>query len=380
MTQFLETLRPGQTVLGMAHRFVGGEDWDFLRASNVERVVVGVIDTMILIRDIRHSVQKARPLTILMEAVRFGGLKLFASTTVRDEVWEKLTIEEITTQLKINPDYAQQRWEQSYLPWITFLDPTDLPPLSTKVKELQKKDPDDVPTGQIIELIRPDVVFCDDKKHLGDFDIVANDWFAAAVAYYATSRREGVITSLNFGGAIALQGTFVVAEVSFSSLSKIDKEAWQGMLAVLVVILALLAIAYSIPSSRRWLQQQAQSFVSFSKSCAEGAREHVGGVVEEVGRIEQESIKAKQDLSKMKQRVITPPKKVLEYAAMVLARTPGPLRASEIVRRMRAYGYKTAAEHPEHYLNRVLHAHPRLFEKQDGEWSFKSYPAALRVE
>ena len=183
MTQFLGTLRPGQTVLGMAHRFVGGGDWDFLRAINVERVVVGVIDTMILIRDIRHSVQKARPLTILMEAVRFGGLKLFASTTVRDEVWEKLTIEEITTQMKINPDEAQQRWEQSYLPWITFLDPTDLPPLSTKVKELQKKDPDDVPTGQIIELIRPDVVFCDDKKHLGDFDIMANDWFAAAVAY-----------------------------------------------------------------------------------------------------------------------------------------------------------------------------------------------------
>ena len=48
MSQFLEILQPGQTVLGMAHRSVGGEDWDFLRASNVECVVVGVIDTMIL--------------------------------------------------------------------------------------------------------------------------------------------------------------------------------------------------------------------------------------------------------------------------------------------------------------------------------------------
>ena len=103
MSQFLETLQPGQTVLGMAHRFAGGKDWDFLCASNVERVFVGVIDRMILIRDLRHSVQKARPLTMLMEAVRFGGLKLFASTTVRDEVWEKLHNEEITTHLKINP-------------------------------------------------------------------------------------------------------------------------------------------------------------------------------------------------------------------------------------------------------------------------------------
>jgi len=188
------------------------------------------------------------------------------------------------------------------------------------------------------------------------------------------------VVGLNVGGTIALQGTFVVAEVSFSSLSKINKEVWQGLLTALVVILALLAIAYSIPSSRRWLQQKAQSLASFSKSCAESTREYVGGVVEEVGRIEQESIKAKKNLSEMKQRAITPPRKVLEYAAMVLARTPGPLRIPEIVRRMKVYGYETSAEHPEHYLSRVLHAHPRLFEKKDGEWSFKSYLAALRVE
>lgn len=380
MTQFLEVLRPGQTVLGMAHRFAGGEDWDFLRASSVEGVVVGVIDTMILIRDIRHSVQKARPLTLLMEAVRFGGLKLFTSTTVRDEVWEKLAIEEITTQLKINPDEAKQRWEQYYLPWITFLDPTELPLLSAKVRALQKRDSDDVPTGQIIELLRPDVVFCDDKKHLGNFDIMANDWFAAVVAYYATSKRAGVVASLHVGGALAFQGTIAVVEVSFSSLSKVDKEVWQGILTAVVIILALLVIAYSIPPSRRWLQQKAQSIVSFSKSCVKGAREYVGGIVDEVGKVEEASIKAKQDLSEMKQRAITPPGKVLEYAAMVLARTPGPLRTSEIVRRMKAYGYETSAEHPERYLSRVLHGHPRLFEKKDRGWSFRSHTAALMSE
>ena len=380
MTSFLEVLQPGQTVLGRAHNFVGAEQRRFLIAGNGEQVVVGVIDTQILLRDIRHAVQRAKPLTILMQAVRFGGLRLFASTTVRDEVWEKLNIAEITTQMQVDPSEAKERWMYTYLPWITFLDPADLPPLSGRVVELQTRDPDDVPAGQIIELIRPDVVFSDDRKHLGSFDIIGDEWFAAALAYCAISKREGVIVSLKVGGGVAVQGTVVVAQCSFTCLAKIDAEAWRGILLLLMIALALFAIALAIPSSRRWLQTQARSFTSFSRKCAETVRECVGGAADEVAKIEQASLEAKQALSQMKQRAITPPRKVLEYAAMVLARSPGSLTPSEIVQRMQKYGYQTDAEHPEYYLSRVLHAHPHLFEKKDGQWSFKSHQALPDIQ
>jgi hypothetical protein len=79
-----------------------------LSAVQREPIAVGVIDTSILLRDLRHAVQREKPLTLLMRATRFGGLRLFASTTARDEVWEKLHTAEITTHMRIDPDAAQK--------------------------------------------------------------------------------------------------------------------------------------------------------------------------------------------------------------------------------------------------------------------------------
>lgn len=129
MVEMVEALQSGQTLLGMAHNWFGEEFVQYGTESNSGRVIVGVIDTNILLGDVRHSLRVKR-LTSLMEAARIGALKLFASMTVRDEVWEKLGDEKITKKLKIDSQEACQRWEQDYLPWITFLDPAGLPPLT----------------------------------------------------------------------------------------------------------------------------------------------------------------------------------------------------------------------------------------------------------
>src|SRR5574337_13418 len=115
MVSLAETLHDGQTVFGLAHSMFG-EEYDRLITNGTNtRIIVAVVDTNILINDIKHSLL-VKPLTSLMEATRIGALKLFASTTVRNEVWEKLGNETITRKLKIDPVEARQRWMQDYLP------------------------------------------------------------------------------------------------------------------------------------------------------------------------------------------------------------------------------------------------------------------------
>ena len=89
MAHIVETFQAGQTVFGLAHGMFGEEYDRLVDTYGRAHITVAVVDTNILINDVKYSLL-AKPLTSLMEAARIGALKLFASTTVRDEVWEKL--------------------------------------------------------------------------------------------------------------------------------------------------------------------------------------------------------------------------------------------------------------------------------------------------
>jgi hypothetical protein len=378
MGPIVTALPPGRTVLGLAHHFFG-EEYDRIHATHGSTpIVVGVVDTNILLNDLKHSLQ-GPPLTPLMESARIGSLKLFASTTVRDEVWEKLGIEQITRKLKIDPVEARQRWQQGYLPWITFLDHAGLPLLSVRVKGLLKRDPDDVPTGQIIELLQPDVVFCYDKD-LVAFDVLAEGWIRVSYAYRDLSRQANVMVGVELTGTVAIRGTVVGAQLSFAALEqiyaglqRIDKKILGGIILLLVVALGL---ALACTPSRRWLFAQGQALASAVKRGVSAVGERVGEIAEDMATIEQASVEAYQRLATLQQRTLTPPRGVREYAAMALARASGPLSLPELMKRMKAIGYQTEAQQPGRYLSHVLHTHPRLFKIEDKSWSLRSHPFA----
>jgi hypothetical protein len=382
MKYIVNALQPGQTVLGLAYDFFG-EEYDRIQTMRGSTtIVVGVVDTNILLNDLKHSLQEPR-LTPLMESARIGSLKLFASTTVRDEVWEKLGIEKITRKLKIDPAEARQRWKQAYLPWITFLDPTGLPLLSARVKGLLKRDPDDVPTGQIIELLQPDVVFCYDKD-LVAFDVLAGGWIHVSYAYRDISRQASVMVGVEITGTLTIRVTVVGAQLSFAaleqiyaSLQRMDKKILWGMILILVVALGL---ALACTSSRRWLFVQGQALASAVKQSVSTVEERVGEIAEDMAIIERASVEAKQSLAERQQRALTPPRGVREYAVMALARASGPLSLPELMKRMEAAGYQTEAQQPERYLSHVLHAHPRLFSVEDKCWSLRSHPFSCEQE
>ncbi len=363
MEHIVETFQAGQTVFGLAHGMFGEEYHRLANTHSRAHITVAVIDTNILINDVKYSLL-AKPLTSLMEAARIGALKLFASTTVRDEVWEKLGDEAVARKLKVDPVGARQRWVENYLPWITFLDPTGLPLLSARVEDI--KDPDDVPTGQIIELLCPDVVLSYNTKHLGHFDVTSEGWVYVALAYRDISRREGIVVGIELVGTFSLNATFGVAQLSFSIVGKIDKNVWLILGLILVVALCC-ALAH--PTSRRWLQTKGEEVATAMKHTAENIGEGVAKIAETMTAVEKAAGDARRQLTLRPERTITSPRKVREYVAWVLARASGPLSAEEIVKRMKEVGYHTASEHPEQYLKRILRAHPGLFYNEDARWS-----------
>ena len=377
MGHIVDALQPRQAVLGLARGFFG-EEYDHIQSVwGSETPVVGVIDTNILLNDLKHSL-RVQPLTALMEATRIGALKLFASTTVRDEVWEKLSIEKITRKLKIDPVEARQRWKQDYMPWITFLDPTGLPLLSVRVKDLLKQDPDDVPTGQLIELLQPDVVFCYNTKHLGAFDVLADGWVHVAVAYRDVSRREGVVTGVAVMSTLAVKGTLASTQLSLAALEqaragleRIDKKILWCLILVAGVALGL-ALAY--PSSRRWLSEQGKALTSAVKRGASSLGEYMGEVAEAIAMVEQAAGDARLVLTEQGQRALTPPRGLREYGARALARSRGPLSLPELMERIEDAGYQTHAKQPERSLSHMLHAHSQLFCVEDRRWSLRSHP------
>ncbi len=383
MGHIVDALQPGQTLLGLARDFFG-EDFDHIQAiGGNETPIVVIVDTNILLTDLKHSL-RVRSLTALVEAARIGVLKVFASMTVRDEVWEKLGVEKVTRKLKIDPVEARQRWKRGYLPWITFLDPTGLPLQSARVKGLLKRDPDDVPTGQLIELLQPDVVFCFDKD-LGAFEVLAEGWIHVAIAYRDISRREGTVTSIAMTGTLVIRGTVAGVQISFEALEqvhaileRIDKKILWCLLLV-VGVAAVVAVAH--PSSRRWLSEQGQMLVSGVKGGVSSLGERIDEVAEIVAVVEQAAGEAKLVLEEQGPRALTPPRGLREYAARALARSRGPLSLPEPMECMKDAGYQTHAKQPQRSLSQMLHTHPQLFYVEERRWSLKShpFPGACRV-
>ncbi len=363
MNDFLAVLRPGTTIIGLIHEllslFCDEESIaELFHALSVKRITV-VLDTNVLLSDLKYCIQKKHH-TGLMAAAKIGGVQLFASTTVRDEVPEKLDI--FMSKYGIDPQEAQQVWDTQYVHWISFLDPSDLPPLSSKVTALLARDPDDVPTGQIIELLGPHLVLSRDED-LVSFGIIGQDIPLITCAYRDKTKKEATTLGISLGGGLIIQVSLEAVKSLIALLSKLDKMLLFGLL---LLAMASLGIAVFYPPSRYWLQERGRRTI-------QSLGEELGPFIDVLLKLEAESAKATPIISQFR-RSTTSPKTARNYAVKVLSEAFGSLSVREITRRMIMQGYKTSSEHPEYYVSRVLHKYPRLFEKtEERRWRLKSH-------
>lgn len=157
------------SIVEIVYLFLGSRAGDQLICSIGIQTSVSVLDTNIVLNDLRSALKSERP-TALQIAAHLGAVRCFAATRVRDEVEEK--IDTLAPAWQWDPLQARDVWRRDYQ-FIRFIDPEGIPLRSRRVAELMARDPDDVPTAQLIELIKPDVNFPLDR-HLHTFGPVAS--------------------------------------------------------------------------------------------------------------------------------------------------------------------------------------------------------------
>jgi hypothetical protein len=371
----LEVFTPHRALLETTQRIIGEEMSQLLLASIKGRVMICVLDTNFLLNDIQNLIRRGSN-TWLMDAAQTGIVRLFASTTVCDEVREKLNNPKITgKKLKIDPVVALQHWVTYYIPRITFLDPTGLPHLSPRVKALYSVDPDDVPTGQIIELIQPDCVLSRDH-HLASFELISENWGQVVRDYRDASKSDELMIIIVVGENTVFRFSAATFHLSFSLIRKIeiDKKIVLALLFLLVGLAVAGGLALAHPVSRRWLQERSQSLVSSAKKGTEIVTDYLQGLAHDFAEVQQQGVKAKQNLTQHPQRAKEMPRNVRGYIAVALAGALGSLSATELVARMEKQGYQTSSTYPETYVRTVLHRHPLLFERDERKrWHLRSH-------
>ena len=326
----------------------------FLRTLGVD-LASCVVDTNVWLADITRTLKTGKP-SGLLRAARIGTFGLYGSTVVLAEVPEKISAR--AKSLKIDPEQVRRLWETNYLPYIRFLDPTYLPLSGTRVLVC---DPDDVATGQLIELLRPSIVLSLDKKHLGDFAIVSDpvNWTMFAAAYRDHAERDALVVSLYLGGGTIVSLSFEAVRGIIAAVAQLDKR-------FLLALAAELGAAIVFPPTRRVLQGLVQSLSSFARS--DLVRENLQTIVTQAATKYAKAAEAKRFLLEQ-ERPVSQPIRVLEFLLFILSRAEGALSVMEVTRRMIDLGYEPRGEYPERHVRRLLRAHPEWFEREEtGHW------------
>src|SRR5260370_37391833 len=134
----------------------------------------------------------------------------------------------------IEPQEALRVWETEYASWIRFVDPSDMPLISDRLTALERRDPTDLQTGQLIELVHPHAVISNDPD-LAPFGTLSQYSARVTCAYLAKGKREVLVIYFNATGMLALQLTASALCSLMACLCKVDKHILLGILLPLAV-------------------------------------------------------------------------------------------------------------------------------------------------
>lgn len=318
-----------------------------------------VLDTNFILQDISWTLKKQSTSSLIL-AARVGTLRLYASTQVGAEVPKKIRAR--ADSFKIDPEAAYQLWKTTYKPLIRFLDPGELYAQGKQLEELRQRDPDDLPTAQLIELLRPTVILSQDQD-LAAFGSIVVPPTQITSAYRDQAERDAHFVMLGLGGGVALRMSLEMVSLLFRLLFRLNRLG-------LIILGAIVGLLFAIPSTRRLLLQGIQTLRLRLQDMR--LDELFGNMVEGITQLDSNTQEARIFLLRQERRV-GPPQKALEYLITVLTLTGEALTLQEITQRMIAGGYEPRGQAPERYIGHLLRTHPQLFARQKNRrWSVAS--------
>jgi len=123
-----------------------------------------------------------------LHAAQVGTLRLYAADHVYQETYEKLP--RIAKAARVSPAVVRQVFEQEMLPLICFVSVPTGPPSCAEVAAVALRDPDDVPTAELVVLLAPCLALSGDAD-LRDSGLASPSLLAATEAVEQLAAAEG---------------------------------------------------------------------------------------------------------------------------------------------------------------------------------------------
>jgi hypothetical protein len=286
-----------------------------------------------------------------------GTVVLFAPTALLAEIEEHL--EEIAEYGNVSLERAREEWQEFKI-CIHFFDPDT----AQVGDENEYPDPDDIPYKLTHIQLQTDAIYTRDH-HFNAMDVPA-----IRIDVDSLLRDYARASSIKF--AVTLGSSFTIT-ISFELLRELAtgsaKLVRKIPRVILWVALGAIGVALIHPVSRRRIISFFQSI--WKKFKNPEFRERLGDV------LAQFALACKTAAEKGEAIEAAVPKRRRPRTALGLARAicvveKSPLTITEIERRMKKYGYRSASRNFSYYLRRVMREDGGFLEEAPGLWTLRA--------
>lgn len=319
-----------------------------------------VVDANVLLKDLGHLCRTGRQTTLLAEADT-GFVRLIVTPRIVEEVNEH--IPKYAKNVRVDKELMFSRWAE-YQHSLIVIDPPKSS--SDPITILSGRDPDDVPTAELIELIAPKLALSTDKD-LQDLGFSQNgDWLPHVLHLSKVIERDAVSIAVRVGGAVLIVGlseaALALARTIVAAVQRIPKR-------ILWTLVASIGILLLVPGTRK----RIASFVKDLMAKADQFRPAVNQAVQDFMAVmlskHTEWRRSEEFLNEGRGHESTTPISLRGYAIRVLAQSPYDLTPEEIVQEAQVLGYQPRGAGSDKYLRTILRR-DKIFYSRDGHrWS-----------
>lgn len=346
----------------------------FLRSSTVLHEFVPyirtaiIVDANVILGELRWMVRNPGKESTLFQLASSKKVIAWVTETIVGEIEEHLM--QVVQGRDMPVDDVERAWG-TYRELLRILPDTEIPAPEVLESQLRQRDADDVPTLRGLYAFRPDYLISRDND-IRSLQIDAGDplrlWIDLRDYHTAQSMRVSLEVIGGFIGLGSVGAVYAIFQAA-KALGKLP--SW-----IKISLGLLLMAVFTIPRSRSWvirqLRQMAAQIQTFSHDHKGELQKGFSRLIESMEEADKHEEDARNRLGTRRVLAVPSPKTARDFALHVLVRSPEPLSASQLARKVQQAGFRTQNKRFDLYLNQILRHDSRLQRLPDGRWTVES--------
>lgn len=326
-----------------------------------------VVDSNVLIGDLRYMVRKEGKPTQLLKLIRSKRALLFFPMEKVCEIAAHL--EKVAVETDSNPETVKELWNETYAPLVKLVPETVLTNNVPLEDTLRGRDPEDIAFLRLFSFLRPDWFLTEDKD-LIDLGVAASGY--PSIAYHLTGLHVGetITCSIVAGGSVicvagfaAIAGLYETVKAAVGLISKAPD--W------VKAVLLLLIVAMFASSKVRAFAKDLMAKVPHRWNDSRGAiLDYLNVLIDRFDEGDSIKNEALNELKHYRPQSALPHKspKAYDYALQVLMHSPEPLLTQMVAQRVIFLGYETTNERFDQYVASILRQHKEFAMVERNKW------------